>query len=82
MQKDWPSYKNCAHLLVAITRPACCAHVAAPSNVAPVAHAADFCFYTHEWDCHGSCSGLSQADYFSRVIALHEQYPIMVRAAV
>lgn len=42
-------------------------------------HAADFCFYTHEWDCHGSCSGLSQSDYFSKVIALHEKYSIMVR---
>jgi ribonuclease I len=38
----------------------------------------DECFWSHEWSCHGSCSGLSQEDYFSSVMKLHEEYDIKV----
>jgi len=34
------------------------------------------CFHNHEWQCHGTCSGLSQGDYFASVINLHKQYNI------
>jgi ribonuclease T2 len=33
----------------------------------------------HEWRKHGSCSGLSQADYFGAVRSLHERFRIPAR---
>ena len=42
--------------------------------------AANECFWEHEWDCHGSCSGLSQQDYFQETLNLHSQYDISVGA--
>ncbi|CAL8467296.1 g6833 [Coccomyxa elongata] len=37
---------------------------------------ANECFWEHEWDCHGSCSGLAQQDYFQGVLDLHSKYDI------
>lgn len=42
--------------------------------------AANECFWEHEWDCHGSCSGLTQQDYFQETLNLHSQYDISVGA--
>lgn len=37
------------------------------------------CFWEHEWDCHGSCSGFKQQDYFQKTLDLHKRYDIAVR---
>ncbi|KAK9916322.1 hypothetical protein WJX75_001236 [Coccomyxa subellipsoidea] len=42
---------------------------------------ANECFWSHEWDCHGSCSGLSQQEYFQGVLNLHSQYNISAALA-
>ena len=41
-------------------------------------YADDDCFHNHEWECHGTCSGLSQPDYFKDVIDLHKTANIAV----
>ena len=41
-------------------------------------HAANDCFYRHEWACHGTCSGQSQVEYITAVLNLNDQYPIQV----
>lgn len=40
--------------------------------------AVNTCFWEHEWDCHGSCSGLTQQDYFQDTLKLHYKYDIAV----
>lgn len=42
------------------------------------AHAANECFWSHEWSCHGSCSGWNQHDYFANTISLHNNNDIAV----
>ena len=44
----------------------------------PCRCADDTCFHNHEWDCHGTCSKLSQPQYFEGVIALHKSANIAV----
>eukprot|EP00310_Coccolithus_braarudii_P009686 CAMPEP_0183360750 /NCGR_PEP_ID=MMETSP0164_2-20130417/56052_1 /TAXON_ID=221442 /ORGANISM="Coccolithus pelagicus ssp braarudi, Strain PLY182g" /LENGTH=156 /DNA_ID=CAMNT_0025535175 /DNA_START=131 /DNA_END=601 /DNA_ORIENTATION=- len=31
-------------------------------------------FWSHEWEKHGSCTGLSQLDYFSTALKLYTEY--------
>lgn len=44
--------------------------------------AANECFWSHEWSCHGSCSGWNQHDYFSNTINLHNNNDIAVSAKI
>ncbi len=43
---------------------------------------ANECFWSHEWSCHGSCSGWNQHDYFANTISLHNNNDIAVSLPV
>ena len=35
--------------------------------------------YRHEWEKHGVCSGMSEADYFQKIASLYRQFTIPIR---
>lgn len=38
-------------------------------------------FWAHEWECHGTCTKLGQAQFFRTVLDLNQKYNLEVGAA-
>jgi len=95
LKNNWISYTSCARTmrLVPVQAARFCTSVPAPcarletagisQPAAQLTHhaalAAQDCFLAHEWGCHGTCSGLSQEEYFATVLQLHADYNLLAR---